>query len=313
METEEIDIHDMDQRLDELEKILEMPALVWDYYRCRKVLRESGLVNSKGNYVADFAGEKITYELPSWREIIGSMTSKDLEVYKMMKDAGWEPHLQITPIGKNWAEIWENMNKVGADLPMLKFSNKVSDLLKNEQALLYAPANYKAERDMDVSPAIAGRRSRANPKYRLFQTGAVKKDKLTHGAGGWLLDIVPLVENMKPDLSIMEKPDKNEVANAEQVARFDQIWRSKGYNGLGVESYTMAALMAKKIYSRDLDCSYTDNDACVLLTETVFPDPEKIIMARMHNGYLEIHPHEAKMRFKISRFRPSWRIKTPGT
>jgi hypothetical protein len=300
VEIDEVDFNEIDEKLDEIEKLLASPGLLMDYYKCKKVLQEGELIDIDGSYVANLHGEKVAYKLPAWREIIEALTPEALSAYKMMKDAGWDPHLQMTPVGMDWAKAGEKL--------AMKYL-KADGVLKGSLAhidLIYEPNRYFFEEG-----AKPPKPSRANPEVKFGFTGGISKDEYVRRNNGWLIEIVPLIEKMPADPEILPDPRVNKISNAEQIVRFDRKWRSKGYYGLGIESYITAALMALKNHQRQLDLSSSNKDSCSFLTEVASTRKEDIIMARMHESALEIHPNVASSRFKISRFRPSWRIKTP--
>lgn len=234
--------------------------LAKDYQECLDLGRFYEWLNPNGQtYTADYAefnGHEFT--IPSWQEVLGSLKETDFQKYLEMEKAGLHPKLQITPIA---FQIHTLAEKINARIPQLQ--GQLRSVMENtfvfqnikDKYLRYGPTIVQASKD-GQQVHLDGYKGKSD---------WIKENK------GILVDIMPTIENPKPDITIRRKPSGDVNTTSIQAEKYHAKVIANGLTPLSYESYLLAQMRSiRRGKPLDSDGPYT------LLLDSSMDDKESV-------------------------------------
>lgn len=207
-----------------------------DYDDSVQVMKFFNLLNSDGqSYTADygeFANKR--FILPGKEEILKSLTPGKFRLYQKMKADGLEPKLQITPIAFEIRTLGKRIDAKKAELEKEMGIGMTETYVSGgvgDAELRYEPTSVKAVK--------------GGKKIKI--TGGVSKSEWIKRHGGFLVDFVPMKQNLKADPEVQMAADRKTVNfNAVQADKYFTKLGAAGLKPMSYESYLLAQMRALK-------------------------------------------------------------------
>lgn len=242
-----------------------------DYQKCLDILGFYQLIERNGSvYRGDYEKLPINarqFAVPGLDKIIASISVEQFRQIKKMRDKGWKPRLQLTPIAYSFKTIG---GKLAGKLSELQFRNDGQQITQ----VRYSPVIFEDKLSYDPAEAraVENRTLDHPPKSWVADHNVMEKADWVNDRGGWLVDIVPM----------SSEPCDLSVTDLDSLVNDFRALNKSGMTLMTYESYLVAQMTAIK------EGRYLDGDAYSITQGSFIHDTNfKYFGKYVSYGYLD--------------------------
>jgi len=194
-------------------------------------------------YIADYDGtneaggkgqdlRNKVYMMPTLEEVLDLMNPKETQQYRQMLKKNLEPKLQITPLAYNIDTLTKKIDDKNGKISVLNRETTFENEIHGNEFLY----DFETLRSTDN-----GR--------KLTVTGGKSKSSFIQENNGWLIEIIPMKENIAPEIDKEKELTGRFRTHGERAELYFNELQSHGEVSLNFESYLIAKMNSLNVSS----------------------------------------------------------------